>query len=425
MMWYGMVAAVLAGAAAQDTLSLPAAIELGRSRAAAATVARLGADIARVRVDQRRADLLPNVSGAGSVTRQTVNLDAFGIPVASGVTDPFTILSLQVRASQTLVDPAAFARLKATRDSVVAAGHDAVTAGALAGAAAGVAFLRAIATEEAVGAREADSTVAARLLDQARQLLDAGISTAIDLTRSEVNFTAARSALTVARNQRDRARLDLNRALNFPADTAVALASPGDLGTDGPDDPGAAVAFALEHRSELAAERERLGVLRESRQAVRAENLPSLGVNGTYTESGRKTGTLAGSYTAQLGLSVPIFDGFRRQKRSAELGLRIEAQEARLADLEGQVATETRQALLDLATARAQEVLAADRARLAERELAQAEERFRAGVAGSIETTTAQAGLVAARDAVIQARVALGIAGIAARRALGTLTAPR
>ncbi|MGE3618404.1 MAG: TolC family protein, partial [Gemmatimonadales bacterium] len=148
-------------------------------------------------------------------------------------------------------------------------------------------------------------------------------------------------------------------------------------------------------------------------------------VNGTYTESGRKTGTLAGSYTAQLGLSVPIFDGFRRQKRSAELGLRIEAQEARLADLEGQVATETRQALLDLATARAQEVLAADRARLAERELAQAEERFRAGVAGSIETTTAQAGLVAARDAVIQARVALGIAGIAARRALGTLTAPR
>jgi len=99
----------------------------------------------------------------------------------------------------------------------------------------------------------------------------------------------------------------------------------------------------------------------------------------------------------------------------------LEAQTTRVHDLERQVETEARQALLDLSSAAEQVTLAEERNRLAERELAQAEERFRAGVAGSIETTNAQAGLIAARDAVIQARVGLGIARVSAHRALGIL----
>jgi outer membrane protein TolC len=65
--------------------------------------------------------------------------------------------------------------------------------------------------------------------------------------------------------------------------------------------------------------------------------------------------------------------------------------------------------------------IAQDRVRLAEQELSQAEERFRAGVAGSVETTNAQSAVISARDALIQARVGYGTARVSAYRALGVI----
>ena len=44
-----------------------------------------------------------------------------------------------------------------------------------------------------------------------------------------------------------------------------------------------------------------------------------------------------------------------------------------------------------------------------------------AGVAGSVETTNAQGGLVAARDGLIQARVNAAVARVSLRRAMGVL----
>ncbi|MEO8449120.1 MAG: TolC family protein [Gemmatimonadota bacterium] len=405
-----------------DTLTLVRAIELGRARGIGATLARIGERIAGNRVGQRRSELLPNVSGGASYTRQTLNLDEFGIPIATGVTDPFSVFHLTLRASQTIFDPAAFRRVSAARDSVIAAGLDASTAGVLAGVAAGLAYLRAQSAWETVRAREADSVVAVRLLEQARQLKEAGVSTGIDLTRSEVNTAVVRSQLALARNDRDRTRLDLNRALDFPGDTTLILATTID-GTVAaiPTDPAEAVKFALDHRTEVRAERQRLAVAEKTRAAIRAENLPSVAASGAYTQGGRETGNLKGTYVAQIGVAIPIFDGRRRHLRADEEGLRIEGQEARLHDLEGQVDVEARRALLDFASATEQVALAQERERLALLELAQAEERFRAGVAGTIETTNAQTGLIAARDAVIQALVSRGVARVSVYKALGIL----
>ena len=62
-----------------------------------------------------------------------------------------------------------------------------------------------------------------------------------------------------------------------------------------------------------------------------------------------------------------------------------------------------------------------ERLTLAEQELGQAQARFEAGVAGSVETTNAQASVAAARDALIQARVSYGSARVSAYRALGAM----
>jgi outer membrane protein len=423
-----LLAAAPAGVAAQQPtvpqgpLTLLQAIALGRSQGVDAAIARLNVRTADARVGQRRADLLPNISGNAQYVRQTINLDEFGIPIATGVTDPFSIYTLQLSASQTIFDASVIARLRAARDTAVAAGLDARAAGEIAGATAGVAYLRTLSAQATVRAREADSTIAAQLLDQARQLVAAGVSPAIDATRSEVSFGAVRTQLEVARNGADRARLDLVRALDLPSGTRLELADslgPGAL--DLPLDPDSAAGFAREHRAELAAERARTSAARRSLGAIRAEYLPSLGLSGQYQETGQEAGNLAGSYAVQLQLTVPILDGFRRQNRAKEQNLRVDIQSIRERDLLNQVETEARQSVLDLASARQQVAIAQDRLRLAEQELAQAQERFQAGVAGSVETTNAQGSVIAARDAVIQAWVGFGTARVGTYRALGVI----
>jgi outer membrane protein len=416
-------------AVAQHPDSLPAgpltlvqAIERGRQQGVNAAVARLNLRAAEARTGTARAELLPTINGVGSVTRQRLNLDEFGIPIASGVTDPFNIWSLRLEASQTVFDASAISRLRAARDTAVATGYDAQAVGELAGATAGLAYLRVLSADETVRAREADSVIADSLLVQARRLVQAGVSPAIDQTRSEVSFTSVRTQLEVARLSAQRSRLDLLRALDLTPGTRLALVDSLTLAElDLPTDPGAAAAYAREHRPELAAERARTQAARRSLSAIRQENLPNLGVNGALRETGQHTSDLSGTYSVQLLLTVPILDGFRRQTRAKEEAARVEIQEIRERDLGNQVETEARQALLDLTSARQQVSIAGERLRLAEQELAQAQERFEAGVAGSVETTNAQGSVASARDALIQARVSYGSARVSAYQALGAI----
>jgi outer membrane protein len=422
-------AAAPASAAAQRPDSAPTgpltllqAIQRGRLQGVNAAVARLNLRAAEARTGTARAALLPDISGSASLTRQRVNLDEFGIPLASGVTDPFDIWSLQIQATQTVFDASAISRLRAARDTAVATGYDAQAVGELAGATAGLAYLRVLSADETVRAREADSVIAGSLLDQARRLVQAGVSPAIDQTRSEVSFTSVRTQLEVARNAADQTRLDLLRALDLTPGTQLELADSLSLAELAlPREPAAAARYAREHRPELAAERARTTAARRSLSAIRQENLPSLAVSGAYRETGQHTSDLAGTYSAQLQLTVPILDGFRRQTRAKEEAARVEIQEIRERDLGNQVETEARQAMLDLASARQQVGIAGERLRLAEQELAQAEERFEAGVAGTVETTNAQGSVASARDALIQARVSYGSARVNAYRALGAI----
>jgi outer membrane protein len=409
-------------AAPTRPITLLDAINLGRKQGVTAAIARLNVRAANARTGERRADLLPNIGGSATFTRQTLNLDEFGIPIASGITDAFNIFNFQIRASQTLLDPSAIVRLRAGRDTAIAAGLDAQAVGEIAGATAGLAYLRVLSAEETVRARQGDSTVAADLLSQARKLVQAGVNPAIDATRSEVSFAAVRTQLEIARNAEGQARLDLVRALDLPSGTRLELADSLGLATlDIPRQPDEAARFAREHRAELAAEQARTQAAQRTLRSIRYENLPSLSANGAYVESGRETGTLAGTYNVRLLLSIPILDGLRRQYRSAEQRARVEIQQLRERDLTNQVETEARQALLELSSAEQQVAIAGDRVRLANRELAEAEQRFRAGVAGTVETTNAQSSVIAANDALIQARVSYGTARVTAYRALGVI----
>jgi outer membrane protein len=321
-----------------------------------------------------------------------------------------------------IFDASAIERLKAASDSAKVAGLDAQYAGTLAGSTAGMAYLRLLAAGELVVAREADSSIAAALLAQAVQFQSAGVTPAIDLTRNEVNTRAVQTELVTARNTQARAQLDLLRVLNLPLDTPLTLTD--SLGTPPVDVPLAAdeaVPYALAHRSDVAAEEGRTRVAEQNLRAIGYENLPSLGFQGMWESSGQQTDNMLASYSLLFGLRIPVFDGLRRQRRHSEQAMRLEAQQLRQQDVTRQAEQDVRRALLDLATAQSTVALATDRLRLAEQELRQARERFDAGVAGSVETTQAQSVVVAARNALIQARASYGLARIGLYQALGVL----
>jgi outer membrane protein len=412
---------------AQDTtvsISLPEALVRGRSSGVQSALAHLAAQGTTLRRGELGAVLLPRVDGSGSVQRQTINLREFGlsIPGFPAITDPFTLFRARVGASQLLFDRATVERLRAARDTAVAAGLDAEHAGDLAATAAGAAWLRLAGAQETVIARVEDSVTAFALRDVARSLVDAGTAPRIDRTRSETQAAAVLLRIAVARNERDRARLDLARAVDLPPGTPLVVAADARFVSDSlPADIDAAIALAKSHRVDLAAERERQLVLERGLTAIRSEFIPTVAASGYVQTSGVSTSDLAGTWNIGVGLTWSLFDGFGRARRVDEQQLRIDAGKVRLHDLEAQVEADVRQAALDLASSRDQLALANDGVRLAEEELSEARERFTAGVAGSVETTNAQAELATARDALIQARLAAGAAQVNAARALGLL----
>ena len=87
-----LLATLAARASAQQPDSAPSgpltlleAISLGRRQGVDAAVARLNLRAAEARTGQARADLLPDISGSASITRQRLNLDEFGLPIAGQV----------------------------------------------------------------------------------------------------------------------------------------------------------------------------------------------------------------------------------------------------------------------------------------------------------------------------------------------------
>jgi outer membrane protein len=416
-------------------ITLGDAARLAAKRNTSAEVARLRADQAEARVSQRRADLMPNVFANALETGRTFNPATFGFdfPTPPGQTPIFNpngevlgpVNTLEVRGhlSQTLFDPAAFARVKSARATATAGDVEADAAALQAAGTAATAYVRVLRAVAQIGARTADSTLADDLLRIARDQLRAGVGVALDVTRAESQLANIRSQLIVARNERDRAQLDLARILGVGIDTRLQLAdSLADLPIeDAMPDEAAAVDRALKSRPDLRALEEQLRAADRQVAAIRAERLPSVSAFGDQGNIGTNGGNFIPTFTWGVQLSVPIFDGFRREGRIQEQESARREVDVRRRDLREQAATDVRAAILDIGSAREQLLAARGRLRLAEQEVSQARDRFTAGVAGNADVITSFLTLNAARTSVNDALAGYQQARVALARAEGTV----
>ena len=403
-------------------LTLGGAARIAAERSAPAVVARERAVQGAARSAQYRADLLPSFTSEAVIdggTDTPVPGGLGGVGLGSIALD--RTVDMRLRVSQALFDLGAVGRWRAASADADAAAHDARHSQDRAGEDGALAYLRVLRAEAQLAARIADSTLAWELLDIARRQLAAGTAIALDVTRAESQLAAANSALIRGRNERARMELELLRVLGLPIATRVVLA-------DSLRDPAAAdllvneaeaVSGALNRRGDvLAAQASGLAAERWI-GAARRERLPTVSV---FAQAASNTNGTLDSHTYGLMVSLPLFDGFRRESRIAEGHAREREAEARYQDARRRTEVEVRSALLDLGAAREQVTAARVQLTLAEREVYQARERFSNGVAGNADVINAQLTLNSARDVVVNALTAYHVARVGLASAQGVTT---
>lgn len=419
-----------AGAQPSVALSLGDAARLAARQSASVQVALARADQANARITQRRADLLPTLSAIAQDGERTFNSASFGISIPGGlfppggaVLGPVRNYDLRARASITLLDLGAWQRTRSAHSAADAARADAANTADAAGNAGAIAYLRSLRAEAYLRARSADSVLADELVGIAREQVRSGVGIGLDLTRAQSQAAAARAQLIGARGENDRARLDLYRALGLTLDARVVLKDSLAARDNTPlpfyQD---AVVQAIRVRPDLAAAVAQIEAQRQSLSAARADRFPTVALAADQGATGVSTDRMLNTWAWGVQVSIPIFDGFRRDGRVAEQSAALRELEARDRDLRQLVTIEVRGALLDVRSALELADAAETRLRLAEQELAEARDRFKAGVAGNADVITASLQLNAARTQQVDAYTQHRAARVALARVMGTVT---
>ena len=421
------------------SLTLGDAARLAARQSALAQGARLRADEAEARVRQRKADLLPTVSSYVQEAGRTFNTSALGIefPTPPGqrpvfdpkgqIEGPINTLDVRGRVQQNLVDFGALGRVRSARAAARSSSADADATAEQAATIATNAYVRTMRADADFYARRADTLLATELLGIARAQLQAGTGVALDVTRARAQLAATRASFIGSRTARDHAHLDLLRSLALPVGSDVVLADSlsNVIGAEVVPDEAALVAQALHNRPDILAEEQRVRAAQQGLSAIKAERLPTIGLVADDGVIGKNGAKMLNTYTWGLQVTLPIFDGFRREARIQEQRSVVKEAEIRQRDLEQQAQADVRGALLDLAGAREQLDAARERLRFAEQEVSQARERFNAGVAGNADVVNASLALTASRTLVNDAETAYQLARVSLARATGSVTTLR
>jgi outer membrane protein len=232
----------------------------------------------------------------------------------------------------------------------------------------------------------------------------AGVATALDVTRAEVRLATNE----LARLQQETALVDsslrLKRILNYPLGAQLVIREEA-VGTLEPAGFGAArfeevLRARADYRKRMTeVEGEALAL-----KASRRDRLPSVAVSGQWGVASQSwTDDMEEQWGIELGVSMPIFEGFRLDAQEQAAASALRSSELALDNLKAQIEAEYRLVLQSIAS-RGQQVEVAQRTvALSEREFELARIRFEEGVADNSDVVTAQAALADAEDRLVEA----------------------
>lgn len=360
-----------------------------------------------------RSGLLPQVSLQAAQSRNDLGANA-----------PSPALRLQndfsagINAALSVFDLSQFASLRAARQAVVVSRYDYETAvqGVMA-AVADVYFehLRDLAFDKVIDANIERANV---LLTLARNQLEAGVATQIDVTRAEAELVTQQQAKLQQQTVVLSSALRIQRLLHLELDAPLALetfplrrSQPTDLPI---------IDDVLARRAEYRAAQAQLEQIRFQRSAAGNERLPALGVFGEVGQNGGVAFEDNERYwTAGVQLSVPVFDGSRIRANERIADSRRRQQEFRLVDLRNQIDSELRIARQAAESQLATIGVAEKNLALATEELRLARVRYEQGVADNRELIEAENRFTSANFNLVGATYGYNVARVELARVRG------
>ncbi|MFO7726662.1 MAG: TolC family protein [Oceanipulchritudo sp.] len=243
------------------------------------------------------------------------------------------------------------------------------------------------------------------LLRIAENQQEAGVATRLDVTRAEV----ALAGNELARLQQETvllgSALRLKRVLNIPLEREIVIVDEEiDPAAESVDFSPSRFTGVLNQRQdyrqlETEVEREVLSL-----DASRRDRLPSIDLSGEWGYAAESwDDDMREQWSVSLGLSVPVFEGFRLSSQTRLAASNLRRKELELRDLAQQIESDYRLVLQDLDSRAGQVDLARRVVSLNERELELARIRFEEGVADNSDVVDAQAALADAEDTLVEA----------------------
>jgi outer membrane protein TolC len=378
------------------------------------------ADIASAERRRTLSTLLPNLSVGATQTSQQIDLVAFGLslPGFPALVGPFGYQNARAYVQQTVYDRPSLRNLKSATESLKAAKLNAEDARNLVVQAVSNAYLAVITDSSRVTAIKAEVATAQALFDRASDQKRAGVVPGIDVLRSEVQLRTEQQRLLAQGNQVEKDKLSLARAIGLPTGQTFSVSdtlpfAPLPLTLDD------LLKQAYEKRPDYRAAQANVRAAEFAVQAARSEHWPEVVVQGDYGLLGKTFAESHGTYSLVAGVRVPIYAGGHTRTEIDQAEAVLRTRKNTVEDLRGRIDFEVRSAALDLQSAADQVAVAEKNADLAGQTLAQARDRFTAGVTDNIEVVQAQQLLASANENYISSLAAHNAAKIALATALG------
>ena len=390
---------------AKPVFTLEECIEIGLKQAASARNALRDEQIAGMRIEQVRAQILPQVKATGGYTRldEAASAEVDGEMVQMGQEDNF---SAGVSVSQLLysggsvrsaLDAAqlyrdvAQTRVQQVENELV---RDVRTG-----------FNDILLEDEQVRVQEASEAQLQDLLEQAESRFRQKTASEFDVLSARVRLANIQPVLIRARKQADLARARFRSLVQLdPARFDLK----GELAFEKSERSLEEwQALGLEQRPELIEQRRFLGMWEADIRAEQGGYLPQIrafaGYDGANPESGSASRSWDWGWSAGVTAEWDIFDGALRRNRIREKKLELEKAHETLADSERQVALEIQAHHLELEQAAETVAASRDTVALAEKGLEIARTRYENGLATYLDFTDANLSLSVARLTRLQA----------------------
>lgn len=404
-------------------LSLQDAIQRGLRNNLGLLLAGQNLRVARGQRWQQLSRLLPNLSTSTYIDDSKVDVAEFGFsgfPGIPSVIGPFQYFDSRAYLTQSVFDWQTWNGARAATENAKSVQYTFKDARDLVVLAVGYAYVQAIADQANVDATTAQVNTAQALYQQASDQVSAGTSPSIDELRAKVELQTQQQSLIQAKNDLAIQKLNLARTIGL---------APGqqfDLIDKTPYQPlvGLSLDEALQRayasRSDYQAALATVRAAQDSRRAAVGGYLPSLSFSADYGVVGTYPNVVArGIFDVRGTLTVPIFQGGRVHGEVMQADAQLQQSREQLENLRADIDTQVRTALLNLQSAEQRVTVAQSNVDLAEQTLAQARDRFSAGVTNTVEVVQAQEQVAAAHQQYISSLYLDNYAKISLARALG------